>query len=710
MFRLKEESRTADGESPRYTYTLLVAMLLLGLTVLFFLPLILDMSNSLLVPGFGGTQLGQQSRDKYHFIWNFWWLRYAIPAHLDPLRTQLMFYPQGASLALQTIDYLDGAIAAPLVLAFTKIFSYNVVILLSFPLAGVTAFLLSWHLTESRLASVIGGLIYAFFPQHTAQAIFGHPNIANVAWFPAYFLALMLTFESGKAKYALLAAVILSALTLIDLEQLVMAGIGTLIYLVYRVIETRAAHPLRFLTLACLTAAVAIGVTSPYLYSAYTAAASGSRAAPAITEALRNSAIPRLYLTPPPYNALYGASFSSSYGGLVGGPGNWIIFVGWTALGLAAIGAITTKDRRKYFLIALVVVFFLFSLGPSQSPSALSFQSLYTFIYDHISILHYFRSTARFSIMVMLGLSCLAAMGAQRILRIAEARRGRFSAEKVVALLMMVLILVEYMPAAAAEPVVSSNAYSVISRDADEFSILELPATTTQAQFALYEQTFHGKPLVNGKTSQSPVTLPDYMFSQPFLRFLGRPLRKFHHDIINQSFTDIQIAPVIMTQHRIKYVVLHVSAFVTTKAYNQTYNRLHRALGPPVYQDSATVLFMLGQWVSLQSILRMASAAPLVIFGEGWGPPKAGGRSASPLAQLFVYASVAGSYDITIASSNRSVCLVANFSRSPVCGLYNQGRGVTVYQLLFTVGKNVVSLEMAADPATISYIQVVAGS
>jgi len=242
-------------------------MLLLGLTVLFFLPLILDMSNSLLVPGFGGTQLGQQSRDKYHFIWNFWWLRYAIPAHLDPLRTQLMFYPQGASLALQTIDYLDGAIAAPLALAFTKIFSYNVVILLSFPLAGVTAFLFSWHLTESRLASVIGGLIFAFFPQHTAQAIFGHPNISNVAWFPAYFLALMLTFESGKAKYALLAAVILSALTLIDLEQLVMAGIGTLIYLVYRVIETRAAHPLRFLTLACLTAAVAIGVTSPYLYS-----------------------------------------------------------------------------------------------------------------------------------------------------------------------------------------------------------------------------------------------------------------------------------------------------------------------------------------------------------------------------------------------------------------------------------------------------------
>src|SRR5207302_3096711 len=138
----------------------------------------------------------------------------------------------------------------------------------------------------------------------------------------------------------------------------------------------------------------------------------------------------------------------------------------------------------------------------------------------------------------------------------AEARSVRLSAEKVVAVLMMVLILTQYMPAAAAEPVVSSNAYNIISRDAEEFSILELPATTTQAQFALYEQTFHGKPLVNGKTSQSPVTLSDYMYSQSFLRFLSRPLRKFPHDIINESFTDIQIAPVIMTQDRIKYVVL----------------------------------------------------------------------------------------------------------------------------------------------------------
>ena len=705
--QLEPKTEEEDGSLP-YSYLLRVTMLFLALSVLFFFPLILEMSNSLLVPGFGGTLFGTLSRDKYHFIWNFWWLRYALSAHLDLLHTQLMFYPQGASLALQTIDFLDAALAAPFSLASTEIFSFNLVTLSSFPIAGVTAFLLAWHLTHSRLASVIGGFVYAFFPQHAAQAVFGHPNIANVGWFPAYFLALMLTFEKGKARYAVISGVILAALILIDLQELVMAAIGTLVYLVYHLIASRPSNLLRFLSLAFLVAAVGIGITSPYLFSAYGAAVSGSRAAPPISQVVANSAIPRLYLTPSPFNALYGDSFSSSYQGLTGGPANWMIFAGWTVLALAAIGAVASKERRKYYLVAIVVVFFLFSLGPSENPSTISVQSLYTLLYDHISILHYFRSTARFSIMVMLGLSCLASLGVRQILEIARRRRFRLSAEKVVALIFIALILVEYMPVVAVDPVVSSNAYSIISRDSDNFAILELPATITQAQLALYEQTFHAKPLVNGKTSQSPETLPDYAYSQPFLRSLVSPLRflRFPHDIVNQSFTDIQLAPIVMTQYRIKYVILHVQSFGDPKVYRGTYTKLYRALGPPVFQDRETVLFELGLRVSLPSILRMAMTSPLVVFGEGWGPPNAEGRSATADAQLFVYTSAAGDYDIKMASSDRGLCLVANLSSSPVCGVYDQATGRSLYRVPLRVGRNVVSLVTAGDRVTISYIEV----
>src|SRR5467141_2727462 len=393
------------------------------MTAAFFLPLVVGIGSSLLEPNFGGPTIIQQSRDKFHFIWNFWWLRHALSAHLGVLKTQLMFYPQGASLVLQTMDYFDGAIAAPLTMAFGEISSYNAVLLASFPLAGVSAYLLAWHLTRSRLASLVGGLIFAFFPQHVAQAIFGHPNIANVAWIPAYFLCLMLAFERGKARYAAVAGGILAILTMIDLQQLLMAAMATVIYLGYHLASTRLSHPLRFLGLTFLVAAVAIVITSPYLYYAFQAVSTQSRPPPPITDAIRGSANPVLYFTPFPYSAVSGALFAPSYHGLAGTPSNWIIFIGWTVLALAVVGGITSSDRRKYFLIVLAAVSLLFSLGPSQDPSAISLQSPYTFLYDHIPILHYFRASARLSILSMLALAVLAAMGASKIMRAVEGKR-----------------------------------------------------------------------------------------------------------------------------------------------------------------------------------------------------------------------------------------------------------------------------------------------
>ena len=96
--------------------------------------------------------------------------------------------------------------------------------------------------------------------------------------------------------------------------------------------------------------------------------------------------------------------------------------------------------------------------------------------------------------------------------------------------------------------------------------------------------------------------------------------------------------------------------------------------------------------------------SPLVVFGEGWGPPNAEGRSATADAQLFVYTSAAGDYDIKMASSVRGLCLVANLSA--VCGVYDQATGRSLYRVPLSVGRNVLSLVTAGDRVTISYIEV----
>jgi hypothetical protein len=702
----KADSGT-DGPLGR-TELLLVAILFLGLTVAFFLPLVLGMGTSLLEPSFGGRLVAEQSRDKYHFIWNFWWLRSALSSGLDVLHTQMIFHPEGASLVLQTMDYLDGALAAPLTSLFGEIFSYNTVVLASFPLAGLTSFLLAWHLTRSRLASVIGGLIFAFFPQHVAQALFAHPNIANVAWIPAYFLCLMLAFERGSARYAVASGAFLAVLTLVDLEMLVMAAMGTVVYLGYQLTASRFSNPRKFLALALLVAVVGIGATSPYLFAAYHAAASQSRLPPPITAAVRASAHPALYLTPVPYNALYGAAFAPSYSGLAGGPANWMVFTGWTVAALAAVGAVAASDRRKYFLIALASVSFLFSLGPSLDPSAVSAQSPYTFLYDNVPILHYFRATSRLSIMLMLGLSNLAAMGAVKVMKAVEGTCAPgFPAAKLVACLITALILVEYAPSVTAGPVPQSGVYGIIARDGSTFAVLELPTTITQTQISLYEQTLHGKPLVNGKTSQSSHTLPAYVSSAQFLRSLVDPREspKLRVDVVNQSFSEAQLAPIVMTMYGIKYIVAHAQAYPDPRTYHAVFTKLMRALGPPVYQDNATALFELGHWTNTSSVLRMIKTSPLVVFGDGWGPREAGGRNVSSNAQMFVFVSNSGYYDFRLKLSS-PVCLSANSTASSVCGVPDGATGLSSYRLHLAAGRNVVSLAAAARDPTISYIQV----
>jgi hypothetical protein len=422
-----------------------------------------------------------------------------------------------------------------------------------------------------------------------------------------------------------------------------------------------------------------------------------------------NSAIPSLYLTPIPFNVLFGASFASSYAGLSGGPPNWIIFIGYTVLALAIVGAITSEDRRKYFLIVVAFVFFFFSLGPSRDPTQISLQTPYTFLYDHISILHYQRSTARYSIMMMLSLCVLASMGAHSIFEKARPKVLGLPTRKIIAAVILILLVIEYAPVVAAQPIQSYPAYKIIAADPGKFGVLELPETITLTQFYLYEQTLTGKPLVNGKISQVAQTLPEYVYSQQFLRELSNPTRalKIPQDIIVQPYNDTNLAPIILTQYEIKYILLNIPYFSSNKVYGEVYDNLFRALGPPVYQDQDTVLFELPQWTTTSSILQTVRSIPLTVFGSGWGPVTGSGRTANDSAQLFVYVSNPGSYSLTLDTVSSSICLTNLNSTLPsTCGAHDQSAQTTSYRVPLIEGKNVITFDISGGSAVVSLIEL----
>jgi hypothetical protein len=129
--------------------------------------------------------------------------------HYDPFGTMEKFlsiktqFLQQKKLFLSPYTYpgtdYPGAILTAL---SNEVAAFNILLLLSFPLSGLFAYLLAYHLTQNRLAAFWGGLLYAFSPYHWIHAYY-HLGIAQIQWFPLYLWCLFLFMETPDWKRAL---------------------------------------------------------------------------------------------------------------------------------------------------------------------------------------------------------------------------------------------------------------------------------------------------------------------------------------------------------------------------------------------------------------------------------------------------------------------------------------------------------------------------
>src|SRR5574341_1028598 len=76
-----------------------------------------------------------------------------------------IFFPHKKTLAYSDHLIIEAAMALPLyILTKDSIFSYNIVFLLSFPLAGFGAYLLVYSISHSFYGALLSGVFYAFCP------------------------------------------------------------------------------------------------------------------------------------------------------------------------------------------------------------------------------------------------------------------------------------------------------------------------------------------------------------------------------------------------------------------------------------------------------------------------------------------------------------------------------------------------------------------
>jgi hypothetical protein len=135
----------------------------------------------------------------------------------------------------------------------------NVVMLLTYPLCGVAAFLLVRRLTGSASAAFLAGLAYAFAPYRIAQQ--AHVQMLAAFWAPLALLGLHAYVDSGRRAWLVLFGVAWLLQALANLYSLYFLSALVALWVLWFVIVPGRWMQLRDIAIATLAAAVPLAPT-----------------------------------------------------------------------------------------------------------------------------------------------------------------------------------------------------------------------------------------------------------------------------------------------------------------------------------------------------------------------------------------------------------------------------------------------------------------
>lgn len=190
------------------------------LTVIFTYPVAFNLDK---IPG-GGN-------DANWFLWNLWWWKTSLLNFSSPYYTTDIFYPIYANLAFSSTTPFNAILSIPLQLIFGLVVAYDILWLISFPIAGYGTYLLVKYLTGDTRAAFISGVVFMFSPYHFA---FGSAlNLTTIEWIPFYILYLFKILKEERNGNSIYAAFFLLLVALSEYQYLLFLLTFTLLFLLF---------------------------------------------------------------------------------------------------------------------------------------------------------------------------------------------------------------------------------------------------------------------------------------------------------------------------------------------------------------------------------------------------------------------------------------------------------------------------------------------
>ena len=513
----------------KYRFELLLFAFYLLLAVIITFPLILNFSSSI-------YSIPERTVDSFAAIYDFWWKKQAFLQDISPNFNALLGVSGTPIKRLFHMVIVEG-VGKWLTILINEVFAYNLLILLGFSLSGLAMYFLAYHLTKSKPAAVLAGLIYAFSPLHRRYS-FEWFGMAQWQWLPLYVLFLLKLDREKKAVWGILTGIMFALVAIENYYFGYFALFFTTAFVLFRIAQTWISER-RFyfngktLRLYLLAAGIVFVLTLP-ITTAFIG--ESGRLASGLEGEIGGfvreewprfafSARPWFYLFPDVYHPVFGDTVQKIYDWIATHPPYFItkpfyhrehsLFLGWTTLILSAVavfrlpasgGSTRRVDqtsskpdgfRRRsaayvWLFLFLGIVMIIFSAPPYAT---INLRKIYFPSHYLYNLFPMFRSYARFGILVLLCTSVLAGFGFKFLLEKTKSRRGKV----LLTLFAFCILHFEFLdiPPFHNVNVGTLPVYEWLAEQPGDFGIIVYPQDLSN--FDLLAQRTHKKRFLNSK-------------------------------------------------------------------------------------------------------------------------------------------------------------------------------------------------------------------
>ncbi len=540
--------------------------------------------------------------DLWQNYWNFWWWKTALfEQHQNPYRTPYLYFPTGTELVFYTHSIFNMLASMPVNLLFGPAASYNFCVVLALWLSGLGAYLLVKELTGDSRGAFLGGVVFAFFPQHMEQTL-EHLNLFSVQFIPiSLFFYFRLRRLCGRKvvwgdAVGLGLCFALNALTDWHL------GIKLMLILVPLIVldAIRRAEMIPFFMRdLAISGGIATLLTLPAVFPLLRGLLAGESF---FQKAAEDKGIDPFYLFLPSFHhPLLGFLTRNLYVHRAYESAGFLCYLGFVPVGLAGL-AVFRKQKGVWLWVTFFFVSLALAVGahPYWHDRLHSNLTLPFAIFAKFPLLRLLRIANRFLIITSLALAVLVGFGWRVLKSKSDLQFGS----------LLALILIEYLWLPFPLQRIELPAfYQALARSTRHGAVFDIPFTVNGLTVRnMIAQTVHGKPIAGGYLSTVPPGPLEAITSDPALSDLMGLDPRLERPIDVRHLRELGFAVVIMhaeatnsyaakkradsdPKDLFQRKILGRAGGMKDEKYAAIRKELESQCGPPLYEDGEIVAF-----------------------------------------------------------------------------------------------------------------------